>query len=90
MKTYCARPNGLPKTPKLRFRVGDLDLPDNRARYTSSWEEEEEGAQSCPCGNPDERTAYMMADCELYKDERNVLEEDMTKIDGCDMEKFGK
>ena len=34
------RPNRLTKTLKPRFRVGDLDLPGRRQRYTSSREEE--------------------------------------------------
>ena len=29
-----------------------------------------------------------MGECEMYKEERDVLEE-MRKIDECDMEKFG-
>ena len=38
------------KTLKLRFRVGDLDLPERRKRYTSSPGEEEEDATMCSCG----------------------------------------
>ena len=34
-------------TLQLRFRTGDLDLPERRKGYTSSRREEEEGAQSC-------------------------------------------
>ena len=47
-----ARPNRLceKNAKKLRFRAGELDLPDRRKRYTSSREEEEEDAQTCPCG----------------------------------------
>ena len=26
----------------------------------------------------------------MYQEERSALEEDMRKIDGCDMEKFGR
>ncbi|CAM9266356.1 unnamed protein product, partial [Laminaria digitata] len=33
-----------------RFRVGDLDLPERRNRYTSSRAEEEKGAEGCACG----------------------------------------
>ena len=39
MKT-SVQPNGL-KTLKLRFRVGDLDLPERRKRHTSSRDEED-------------------------------------------------
>ena len=30
-----------------------------------------------------------MGECEIYKEERDVLAEKMWKIDECDMEKFG-
>ena len=38
MKTYMHDPLDCAKTLKLRFRVGDLDLPGRRKRYTSSRE----------------------------------------------------
>ena len=38
------------KTLKLRFRVGDLDLPERIKGSASSRGEEEEDAQMCPCG----------------------------------------
>ena len=78
------------KTLKLRVRVGDLDLPGRRKMYsTSSRVELEEDAQSCPRGNADESRTHMAVDCELYKEERKMLEEEMKKMDGCGMEKFG-
>ena len=40
-KTYLHGPKDYAKTLKLRFRVGDLDLPVRRKRYTSNREEEE-------------------------------------------------
>ena len=48
MKPYLHGPMDYTKTLKLRRRVGDLDLPERRKRYTSGRVEEEEGAQSCP------------------------------------------
>ena len=45
-------PTDFAETLKLRFRVGDLDLPERRKRNTSSREEEEIDAQMCPCGKP--------------------------------------
>ena len=48
MKTYLRGPMDYAKTLKLRFRVGDLDLPERRKGYTTS--EKEEEAQMCPCG----------------------------------------
>ena len=72
------------KTLKLRFRVGDLDLPDRSKRYTSSREEEDEDAHMCPCGK--ESRTHILGTCEMYKEERDVME--MWKIDECDMNKF--
>ena len=74
---------------KRRFRVGGLDLLERRKRYTSTWVEEEEGAQSCPCGNAGECRTHIVGECELYEEERNVLEEDMSNINECDTDKFG-
>ena len=55
------------KTLKLRFCVEDLDLPDRRASYTSSRVEEEEGAQSCPCGEADESQTHMVGDVQYTR-----------------------
>ena len=33
LKTYLHGPMGVAKTRKLRFRVGDLGLPERRKRY---------------------------------------------------------
>ena len=41
----------------------------------------------CPCGRAAESRTHIVGECEIYKEERNVLE--MRKIDECDMEKFG-
>ena len=30
-----------------------------------------------------------MGECDIYKEERDVLEAETSKIDECDMEKFG-
>ena len=38
MKTYLHGPMDYAKTLKLRFRVGDLDLPERRKRYSTSRE----------------------------------------------------
>ena len=50
-ETYWHRPMDYAKTLKPRFRVGDLDLPERRKRYTSSREEKED-TQMYPCGKP--------------------------------------
>ena len=80
------RPNGLAKTLKLRFRVGDLTLPERRRRYTSSREEKEVDAQMCPCGKTIESRTHIVRECEVFKGERDVLKEETREIDECDME----
>ena len=59
MKTYLRGPMDYAKKLKLRFRVGDLDLPEKRKRYTSSREEEDVAANMCRCGTTIENRAYM-------------------------------
>ena len=88
MKKYLHGPTHFAKTLKMRFRVGDLDLPERRKRYTSSREEEEIDAQMCPCGKAIESRTHIVGECEMYKEERDVLKEEMREIDECDMEEF--
>ena len=78
MKTDLHGPLDYAKTLKLRFRIGDLDLPERRKRCASS-REEEEIAQMCPCGKAVERRTHIVGECKIYKDERAVFEE-MGKI----------
>ena len=75
------------KTLKLRFRVGDLDLSERRRRYTSS-QEEGEDEQMGPCGKAVESRTHIVGKCEIYKEERDVLQKGMTKIDECDIDKL--
>ena len=42
----------------------------------------------CPCGKAVERRTHVVGKREMYKEERDVLEE-MRKTDECEMEKFG-
>ena len=90
MKTYLHGPMDFAITLKLRFGVGDLDLPERRKRHTGSREEEEVDAQMCPCGKAIESRTPIVGECEVYKEERDVLEEEMMReMDECDMEEFG-
>ena len=41
MKMHLHGPMDFEKMMKLRFRVGELDLPERRKRYVNSREEEE-------------------------------------------------
>ena len=87
MKTYLHSPVDFAKTLKLRFRVGDLDLPERRKRRISSREEEEVDAQMCPCGKAINSRTHIVGERETQK-ERDVWEE-TSEIDECDMEAFG-
>ena len=75
MKTSLHGPMDFAKTLKLRFRVGDLDLPERRKRYTSSREEEEIDAQTCPCGKAIESRTQIVGVRGMYQEERDVSEE---------------
>ena len=81
MKTYLHGPLDYAKTLKLRFRVGGLDLPERRKRYTNSRGEAED-AQMRPFGKAVESRTHIVGECEIYKEERDVLEE-VRKIDKC-------
>ena len=50
MKIYLHGQMDYAKKLKLRFRVGDLDLPGKRKRYTSRREEEDVATNMCPRG----------------------------------------
>ena len=59
-----------------------------KKEYTSRREEEEEDAQLCPYGKAKESRTHIVGEVERSNEERDVLEEEMRNIDGCDMEKF--
>ena len=80
-------PMDFAKTLKLRFRGGDLSLQDRRKRYTGSREEEEAEAQMCPHGKAVKSGAHRRGECDLYKEERDLLEREI--IDERDMDEFG-
>ena len=50
MKTYLRGPMDYAKKLKLRFRVGDLDLPEKRKRYTNIQQEKDVVTHMYPCG----------------------------------------
>ena len=51
-------------------------------------EEEEIDAQVCPCGKATESRTHIVGECEMYKEERYVFQEEMREIDECYMEEF--
>ena len=69
---YLHGPMNCAKKLKLRFRVGDLDLPERRRRYTSSREEEDVDAHMCPCGTTIESRTHTIGECEIHKEGRCV------------------
>ncbi|CAM9273852.1 unnamed protein product, partial [Ectocarpus sp. 6 AP-2014] len=77
IKTYLDGPMDYAKKLKLQFRVGDLDLPERRKRYTSRRREEEEDRHTCSCGKSEESRPHIVGECELYRKEREDLEEEM-------------
>ena len=88
MKTFLHGPLDYSKNLKLRFRIGDLDLPERRKRYTSSRVEEEEEARTCPCGKARESRTHVVAECELYKEEWDVLEGEIREVTEGGMKSF--
>ena len=60
------------KKLKLRFRVGDLDLPKKKKRYTRSREEDMD-AHMCPFGTTVESRTHVVGECEIYKEERDAF-----------------
>ena len=72
-KAYLHGPMDHAKGLKLRFRVGDPDVPERR-RYTSS-REEYVATNMCPCGTTTEGRTHIVGECEIYKEERDALDE---------------
>ena len=45
----------------------------------------------CPFGTTiASRTRIIIGECEIYKEERDVLEKEMRKLDDCDVKEFGR
>ena len=73
---------------KLRFRVGDLDLPERRKRYKSKRVEEGKDKQNCSRGKAIESRTRIVAECEPYQEERDVLEGEMRDLNKSGMKSF--
>ena len=84
MKTYLQHPIDYAKTLKLQFRVGTWTCKKEEKSYTS-YREEEEHAQMCPCGQKENRI-HLVGE-RTYNKEPDVLD-DMRKIGEFGMEKF--
>ena len=44
----------------------------------------------CPCGMTLESRTHIVEECEIYKEERDALEENIRRLDVCDMEEFDR
>ena len=60
MKTYLHGPMDYAKTLKLRFRVGDLDIPERRKRCSSIREEKDVATNMCACGTTTESRTHVV------------------------------
>ena len=81
METYSYGPTDYAKMLKLYFRVGDLNLSERKKRYTNSREKRRKmhrwALWRCtdgPCGKAKESRTHIVGECEMYKEERDVLE----------------
>ena len=90
MKTCLHGPTDYAEKLKLLFRVGDLDLPERTKRYTSRREEEDVATNMRPCGATTERRTHIVGEREKYEEVRDAIEDEMRKLDVCDMERFGR
>ena len=77
MKSYLHDPMDYAKTLKLRSCGGPG--PARKKRYTRNRGGEEEDTQRCPCGKAVESRTHIVGECEIYKEERDVSEEEMRK-----------
>ena len=44
----------------------------------------------CPCGTTIESRTHIVEKCQIYKEKRDVLEEEMRKLSERDTEEFGR
>ena len=80
MKTYLHGPIDYANNLNMRFRIGDQDPPGKRKIYTSSRMEEDEEAQTCLSGKARESRIHIVAKCELYEEEWDILDEEMREV----------
>ena len=86
MKTYLLGLINYAITLKLRFRVGDLDVPEERG--IPEVRRRGKNIHRCAFVAKKESRTNIVRECEMFKVERDVVEE-MRKIDERDMDKIG-
>ena len=47
-------------------------------------------ANMCPCGTTIESRTHIVGECEIYKEGRDVLQEEVRKLDVFDIAEFGR
>ena len=60
---------------------------EDEKRYASGRKEEEVAATTCPCGEAIKSRAHRVEECEMYKEERDVFEDEKGSMDEYGMEK---
>ena len=78
MKTYLHSPMDYAKTLKLALRVRDLDLPQRKKRYTTVVVGRRAKKMHIlrSCGKTKESRTHIVGECEMYDEERDVLDEE--------------
>ena len=88
IKTYLHGPVDATKCLELRFRVTD---PDTCQKEKEIHQESSGGGSRCtelPCGKATESRTHVVAEHELYKEKRDVLEEEMRGVNTGGMKSF--
>ena len=81
MKTYLHGPMDFAKRVKLQFCVGNLDLPENVPEV----ERRRKKIPRCPLVVKQKRVEHTLWEkCEMYKEERDVLVEEMKLVCECE------
>lgn len=72
----------------LMMPRGGSGLARKKKEYVSNREEEKAYAQHCLCGEAIESRTHTVTECELHKEERDVLEGDMREVGEGGMSSF--
>ncbi|CAB1096020.1 unnamed protein product [Ectocarpus sp. CCAP 1310/34] len=85
-KDYLHGPMDAGTKLKVKFRTGDIGLRERRRRHRTVDEEDDEF--KCDCGFECEDRVHVVAECPLYKKERELYMTELGKIDGTYREMF--
>ena len=82
-ENVSARANAIREKAKTATSCREPGPTRKKKRYTSSREEEDVATNMCPCGTTIESRTHTVGEYEIYKEERDALEEEMKKLDVC-------